>query len=70
MKMQVKTEVEGIYRDLSTGALINKDQSALEAYKKIKKKNSEIEEMKAKLNSLESDISSIKTLLLKLVEKV
>ena len=70
MKMQVKTEVEGIYRDLSTGALINKDQSALEAYKKIKKKNSEIEEMKAKVNSLESDISEIKTLLLKLVEKV
>lgn len=68
--MQIKTEVEGIYRDISTGALLNKDSSALEAYKKMKKKNSEIEEMKIKVNSLESDISEIKTLLLKLVEKV
>lgn len=68
--MQIKTEVEGIYRDISTGALLNKDSSALEAYKKMKKKNSEIEEMKMKVNSLESDISEIKTLLLKLVEKV
>jgi len=68
--MQIKTEVEGIYRDISNGALLNKDSSALEAYKKMKKKNSEIEEMKRKMDSLESDVSEIKSLLLKLVEKV
>ena len=68
--MQVKTEVEGIYRDVSNGALLNKDSSALDAYKKIKKKNSEIEEMKTKINNLETDISEIKNLLLRVVEKI
>lgn len=68
--MQIKTEIEGIYRDVSNGALLNKDSGSLEAYKKIKKKNSEIEQMKTKINNLETDISEIKHLLLKVVEKI
>ena len=66
---QIKTEIEGIFRDVSTGALLNKDNTSLEAYKKLKRKNQEIEEMKHKINSLESVVYDIKTLLLKLVEK-
>lgn len=67
--MQIKTEIEGIYRDVSTGALLNKDSSSLEAYKKIKRKHLEMEEIKQKVNTLTSEISEIKSLLLKVLEK-
>lgn len=66
---QVKTEIEGIFRDVSTGALLNKDNNSLEAYKKLKRKNQELKEMKNKINNLESVVYDIKTLLLRLVEK-
>lgn len=69
MMKQIKTEIEGIFRDVSTGALLNKDNTSLEAYKKLKRKNQEIEEMKHKIDSLESVVYDIKTLLLRLVEK-
>jgi uncharacterized protein with von Willebrand factor type A (vWA) domain len=67
--VEVKTEIEGIVRDIGNGALLNKDVSGLDAYKKIKKKNQEMEEVKNKVNNIESEISEIKNLLLKLVEK-
>ena len=66
---QIKTEVEGIVRDTTNGALLNRDNSALSAYKKIKKKNAEMEQMKVKVSNLDKDVSEIKTLLSKLLEK-
>jgi hypothetical protein len=67
---EVKTEVEGIFRDTTNGALLNKDNMSLQAYKKIKQKNHEQEEMKQKVNKIESDISDIKSVLNILVEKL
>lgn len=64
--VEVKTEIEGIYRDMNNGALLNKDNNALEAYKKRKNRQSEQEN---KINKLESELSEIKNLLLQLVEK-
>jgi uncharacterized protein YydD (DUF2326 family) len=64
--IQVKTEVEGIVRDVTNGALLNKDNAGLEAYRKAKKKT---HEMDSRVNRIESDISEIKNLLLKLIEK-
>lgn len=65
----IKTEVEGIYRDTKNGALLNKDNDALSSYKKLKQKNRELEEMKDKVNKIETEMSDIKNILLQLVEK-
>ena len=62
----IKTEVEGILRDTNNGALLNRDNDALMAYKK--QKNRQVQ-MENKLNHLENELSDIKNLLLKLVEK-
>lgn len=68
--VEVKTEVEGIYRDMTNGALLNKDNNALTAYKKMKQKNNEVEQMKEKVNTLETDIKEVKNLLTKILEKI
>lgn len=68
--VEVKTEVEGIYRDVSTGALLNKDNDALSAYKKMKQKNNELEQMKSKVNSLDEEIKDVKNLLNQILEKL
>ena len=67
---ELKPEVEGIVRDTTNGALLNKDNTSLEAYKRVKKKNYEIEEMKVKVNNLTNEISDIKTMLGKVLEKL
>lgn len=65
--MQVKTEVEGVYRDIDTGALLNTDGDGLAAYKKIKKRQQEIEEMRAQVIDLKHEMSEIKTLLKRII---
>lgn len=57
-----KTEVAGIYK-VSEGVLINKDNNALAAYKKQKKRANEIEQMKENISELKNDITEIKELL-------
>lgn len=57
-----KTEKEGIYRDMTNNALLNKDNNSLNAYKKQKEKFNEIDKLK-------SEISEIKEMLTLLLEK-
>lgn len=67
---ELKTEVEGIVRDTTNGALLNKDNTSLEAYKRVKKKNYELEEMKLKVSSFDARLNSIETMLGKVLEKL
>lgn len=67
---ELKTEIEGIVRDTTNGALLNRDNISLEAYKKIKKKNYEMVEMQQKVNNLEGKLSNIETVLNKILEKL
>jgi len=67
---QIKTEVEGIVRDTTNGALLNKDNDALVAYKRSKQKNAEIEDMKRQVNTLNSEVADVKLLLHKILEKI
>lgn len=67
---ELKTEIEGIVRDTRNGALLNRDNASLEAYKKAKKKNHEIIEMQNRLNRFEGEISDIKSMLSKILEKL
>ena len=68
--MRIKTEVEGVLRDVNNGALLNSDNQSLIAYKKMKKRNMEIDEMKNDIDGLKNDISDIKGLLNKIAEKL
>ena len=68
--MKVKTEVENVLRDTKNGALLNTDNASLQAYKKMKKKNNEINEMKNEIDIMKNDIGDIKNLLNKIAEKL
>lgn len=66
----MKTEVEGILRDKHSKALLNTDDEALNAYKKRKQKNAEINRMREEMDELKNDVSEIKSLLTKIAEKL
>jgi predicted DNA-binding protein YlxM (UPF0122 family) len=71
--MLVKTDVNDIIRDTETGALLNKNVSGLEAYKKAKQRNSEIDQLKIKIKEIDAikeDVAEIKSLLTKIAEKL
>ena len=57
-----KTEYPGIYKERE-GVLINKDNDALTAYKKMKQRQINIQSLKKDVDDLKSDISEIKELL-------
>lgn len=57
--MQTKTEIPGLYKDDATGALINKDNNALTAYKKRKEMDRRIQMIEKRLESLESLIEQM-----------
>lgn len=57
-----KTDRPGIYKT-ADGYLINKDNDALAAYKKRKRKEQAVDRMQEQLDELRSDISEIKDIL-------
>ena len=65
--------VAGLYKDPSTNTFINMNESELEQARKRKqnrlKKKEEDVEMKSRIDSMEEDISSIKSMLQQLLEK-
>lgn len=69
MKLQ-KTDAEGLYRDTETRAVLNRDNAALEAYRKKKKMNEEFYDFKNKINQIDNEIADIKNLLKTIVEKI
>ena len=62
-----KTEIPGIYKERE-GVLINKDKDALEAYKKQRSRNKELDRMKEDISSLKNDLQEIKDMLKKVLE--
>lgn len=55
------------------GAVVNTDSGALEAYKKSKQRNREIDEFKMKIeeiDTLKGELTEIKGLLQQIVEKI
>ena len=57
-----KTEKPGLYKT-SEGFLINKDNDALNAYKKRKRKEQALDVMQDQISELKSDLDEIKALL-------
>jgi hypothetical protein len=66
--MEHKTDVPGIYKNPDTGALINKDNKALQAYKLRKQKEDRFNMFEEDVAGLKSDMQEIKELLRGLVK--
>lgn len=62
----IKTEVQGIYRDTRNGALLNRDNEALTAYKKQKAKRLQLEQT---VDRLENEMAEMKNVLSQILEK-
>jgi peptidoglycan hydrolase CwlO-like protein len=66
--MEYKTDVPGIFKNPATGALINKDNKALDAYKKRKQKEQKLDMVEQDIAGLKNDMQEIKELLRGLVK--
>lgn len=66
-KTDTKTDAHGYYKT-PAGAVISKDDEALQAYKMKKAKNIQLNNMKQDIDQLKSDITEIKELLKGLVK--
>lgn len=65
--MEKKTELPGIYK-VSEGVLINKDKDALDAYKKRRERERQIDTIQKELSQLQDDTKEIKELLNQLLK--
>lgn len=68
--MEEKTEKEGIVRDVTNGALLNRNNNALFAYKKKRQMNEDFMNFKHKINQIDNEIADIKKLLKTIAEKI
>lgn len=66
-EVDTKTDAHGYYKTPS-GAVVSKDKESLEAYKKNKAKNLQLNSMKKDIDQLKNDITEIKELLKGLVK--
>ncbi len=65
-----KTNIPGLYKDTTTGVIINRNKGEYEAIKAKRAQAKKQADLAHKVERMESEISDIKTLLLKLVDKL
>lgn len=65
-----KTDHTGYFRDMNSGAIVSRDRDSLYAYKLKKQKARELNDLKERQESLEQDVSDIKSMLTKILEKL
>lgn len=69
MKQYVKTDREGLVKDMESGAVLNVDYQGLKIYKQKKQKLATERHNSERLDSLEAQLSNINHLLQQLIEK-
>ena len=57
-------EYKDFVKDMSNGALLNTNNSALQAYKNQKNSSTKVQQLENKVNSMSDDIKEIKQLLM------
>jgi uncharacterized protein with von Willebrand factor type A (vWA) domain len=63
-------DAPGMVRDMGTQALLNTDINALEAYRRKRNKQQELDEVISDINNMKSDIDQIKSLMQRILEKI
>ena len=67
--MIVNTDNENFSKDLSTGALINNNKSALEAYRKAKEKSNRVLNLETEIYSMKRELENIRELLIQIANR-
>lgn len=63
----IKTDVEGLVKDPSSGAVLSVDNAKLDAYRKQKQVFEDRNRDKERINKIENDLNEIKQMLQSLV---
>jgi hypothetical protein len=69
MNKYVKTEVDGLVKDINSGAILNVDNSALDAYRRQKMAVESAKTANDRITKLENDIGDIKEMLQQLLKR-
>lgn len=64
----IKTDREGLVKDPNSGAVLNTDNNALDAYRKKKAAFDAVKDTTDRMDRLENDLSDIKSLLQELIK--
>jgi hypothetical protein len=67
--MIVNTDNEDFLKDLSTGALINKNKGALDKYKRAKAHSNKVENLECEIQDIKSELNSIRELLIQIANR-
>lgn len=69
MNKYIKTDVEGLVKDPVSGAILNVDNSKLEAYRKQKQNAAKASEAHERIDKVEKDLTEIKQMLQQLLKR-
>lgn len=69
MNKYVKTDVEGLVKDITSGAILNVDNAKLDAYRKAKQNASKADLANERLDKVENDLGDIKQMLQQLLKR-
>ena len=67
--MIVNTDKEDFLKDLSTGALINKNKGALDKYKKMKEQSNKVTNLECEIHDIKSELNNIRDLLIQIANR-
>lgn len=67
--MIVNTDKEDFLKDLSTGALINKNKGALEKYRKTKAQSNKVADLECEIHDIKSELKNIRELLIQIANR-
>lgn len=70
MKYAKVKENPELIRDMESKAVLNTNLSALEAYKKKREKQQEIQSAVEDINTMKQDINELKTLMQRILDKI
>jgi hypothetical protein len=63
-------DAPGYVRDMQNNAVLNADVSALQAYKRKRNKQKEINDSISDINNMKQDINELKTLMQRILDKI
>jgi hypothetical protein len=63
-------DAPGYVRDMQNNAVLNADVSALQAYKRKRNKQKEINDSISDINTMKQDINELKTLMQRILDKI
>jgi hypothetical protein len=70
MKYAKVKENPELIRDMDSKAVLNTNSTALQAYKKKREKQQEIQSAVEDINTMKQDINELKTLMQRILEKI